>query len=97
MKSSSPCKGSKRRARGRAQRHPGNNTIAHIRPGRAKALFIKYLLFMLCICFNAFALVGRVDCQCLIPAAPLRSALGYVLVAPAGRVHPWCILHMPER
>ena len=42
--------------------------------------------------FNAFALSGRGDCRCLIPGVPLRSAPGYVLVAPAGRVLPGRVL-----
>jgi len=55
MKSSSPCKGSKRRARGRAQRHPGNNTRTRCRPERAKALIINYICNccawnLLCFC-----------------------------------------------
>ena len=89
-----PRRGNEHIARGRAKRHPGNNTIVHTRPERAKALIIRYLQFMYCVCY-AFALAlslqkiatGRGDCRCLIPVVPLRSAPGYVLIAPLGRVH----------
>ena len=54
-----PQRGNKHIARGRAKRHPGNNTIVHTRPERAKALIIKCLQFMYCMFFYAFALAGR--------------------------------------
>ncbi|WP_288147311.1 hypothetical protein, partial [Xylanibacter rodentium] len=55
---------------------------------RAKALIIKYLHFLHSIYFYAFALSGRGNWRCLIPGVPLRSAPGYVLSAPLGRIHP---------
>jgi len=54
-----PRRGNKHTARGRAQRHLGNNTIVRTCPERAKALIIKYLQFMYCMFFYAFALAGR--------------------------------------
>ncbi len=62
-----PRRGNKHIARGRAQRHPGNNTIVHTRPKRAKALIIRYLQFMYCVFFYAFALAGRVCTIVLFP------------------------------
>jgi len=82
-----PRRGNEHIAQGRAQRHPGNYTIARIRPERAKALIIRYLQFLYYIYFYAFALAGRGDWRCLNSRVPLRSTLGYVLVAPSGRVH----------
>ncbi len=81
-----PRRGNEHIARGRAKRHPGNNTIVHTRPERAKALIIKCLQFMYCMFFMLLPLQGA-ECRCLIPGVPLRSAPGYVLVAPLGRVH----------
>ncbi len=46
-----PQRGSEHIARGRAKRYPGNNTIVHTRPARAKALIIRYLQFMYCVFF----------------------------------------------
>ncbi len=52
-----PQRGNKHIARGRAKRHPGNNTIVHTRPARVKALIIKYLQFVYCMFFMLLPLL----------------------------------------
>ncbi|WP_288085510.1 hypothetical protein, partial [Xylanibacter rodentium] len=58
----------------------------YIRPERAKALIIKYLHFFYIPCVFMLLPLQGAECRCLIPGVPLRSAPGYVLVAPLGRV-----------
>ena len=91
---STPRRGSKHIARGRAKRHPGNTTGVGNRSERAKALNVNYLhSTFLCFCpFRARAFALRT------PGVPLRSAPGYVLAAPAGRTRIYRALYLlPSR
>ena len=61
--------------------------ILNTLPARAKAYIIDAMYGQIVNAVSdAFALAGRKLGRTTIPRAPLRSALGYAQVAPAGRV-----------
>ena len=62
-----PQRGNKHIARGRAKRHPGDNTIASIRPERAKALIIRQLHFHIRYVFMLLPLQGAGIVDVLFP------------------------------
>ena len=83
-----PRRGNKHTARGRAKRHPGNPCVGIPAPCKGKSIKTYGYRNRNYLITNVFALSGRIYAIGYKSGVPLRSAPGYVLVAPAGRVLP---------